>query len=162
MTDLHLLSGLDGDDFAGLAADLYEHRVVAQARRIAAARDDNAATAEHLRVLLRLARRPQPLGRCLSHGRSTVRSVCPEKALRVLSTVTGGDTMTNQNAFAFKPATKAAAKLRAALFGPSGSGKTFSSLAIAAGLGGDCGRHRHRARLCVASTPTASRSMCWI
>ena len=64
MTDLHLLSGLDGDDFAGLAADLYEHRVVAQARRIAAARDDNAATAEHLRVLLAwldgLSRSPVP------------------------------------------------------------------------------------------------------
>lgn len=36
----------------------------------------------------------------------------------------------------FKPATKARAKLRAALFGPSGGGKTFSALAIASGLGG--------------------------
>ncbi len=36
----------------------------------------------------------------------------------------------------FKKATKAAAKLRAAVFGPSGSGKTFSSLRIATGLGG--------------------------
>lgn len=40
------------------------------------------------------------------------------------------------NAFRFTPATKAAAKLRAALFGPSGSGKTFSALRIASGLGG--------------------------
>ena len=39
-------------------------------------------------------------------------------------------------AFIFAPATKSAAKLRAALFGPSGSGKTFSALAIASGLGG--------------------------
>ncbi|MBK1733641.1 AAA family ATPase, partial [Thiococcus pfennigii] len=50
--------------------------------------------------------------------------------------VTGGDTMTsNVHAFAFRAATKAAAKLRAALFGPSGSGKTYSALAIASGLG---------------------------
>lgn len=34
----------------------------------------------------------------------------------------------------FRRATKAAAKLRAALFGPSGAGKTFSSLRIATGL----------------------------
>jgi len=40
------------------------------------------------------------------------------------------------NAFQFRPATKEAAKLRAALFGPSGSGKTFSALRIANGLGG--------------------------
>lgn len=36
----------------------------------------------------------------------------------------------------FKRATKAAAKLRAAIFGPSGAGKTFTSLRIATGLGG--------------------------
>ena len=49
--------------------------------------------------------------------------------------------MSNQTdqAFAFAPATKRTAKLRAALFGPSGSGKTFSALAIAAGLVGDRG-----------------------
>ena len=34
----------------------------------------------------------------------------------------------------FKKATKAAAKLRAAVFGPSGAGKTFSGLRIATGL----------------------------
>jgi len=34
----------------------------------------------------------------------------------------------------FKKATKAAAKLRAAVFGPSGAGKTFTSLRIATGL----------------------------
>ncbi|MBK1633552.1 hypothetical protein CKO31_22960 [Thiohalocapsa halophila] len=45
--------------------------------------------------------------------------------------------MTNQApAFAFQPATKSTAKLRAALFGPSGSGKTFTALRIATGLGG--------------------------
>ena len=43
--------------------------------------------------------------------------------------------MSNQ-AFTFTKATKAQAKLRAALFGPSGSGKTFSALRIAAGFGG--------------------------
>ena len=44
--------------------------------------------------------------------------------------------MNNQaQAFAFRPATKSSAKLRAALFGPSGAGKTYSALAIAAGLG---------------------------
>lgn len=43
---------------------------------------------------------------------------------------------TATHAFQFKPATKASAKLRAALFGPSGSGKTFSALRIASGLGG--------------------------
>ena len=43
--------------------------------------------------------------------------------------------MTNE-AFSFRPATKAQAKLRAALFGPSGAGKTFSALRIASGLGG--------------------------
>lgn len=37
---------------------------------------------------------------------------------------------------AFKKATKAQAKLRAAIFGPSGAGKTFTSLRIAAGMGG--------------------------
>jgi len=37
---------------------------------------------------------------------------------------------------AFKKATKSQSKLRAAVFGPSGSGKTFTSLRIAAGLGG--------------------------
>lgn len=37
---------------------------------------------------------------------------------------------------AFKKATKSQAKLRAAIFGPSGAGKTFTSLRIAAGLGG--------------------------
>lgn len=36
----------------------------------------------------------------------------------------------------FKKATKAAAKLRAAIFGPSGAGKTFTSLRVAAGLAG--------------------------
>ena len=36
----------------------------------------------------------------------------------------------------FKRATKAAAKLRAAIFGPSGAGKTFTSLRVATGLGG--------------------------
>jgi hypothetical protein len=36
----------------------------------------------------------------------------------------------------FRKATKAAAKLRAAVFGPSGSGKTYTSLRIATGLGG--------------------------
>ena len=36
----------------------------------------------------------------------------------------------------FKKATKAAAKLRAAIFGPSGAGKTFTSLRVATGLGG--------------------------
>ena len=39
----------------------------------------------------------------------------------------------------FKKATKAAAKLRAAVFGPSGAGKTFSSLRMATGLGGPIG-----------------------
>lgn len=34
----------------------------------------------------------------------------------------------------FKKATKAAAKLRAAIFGPSGAGKTFTSLRVATGL----------------------------
>jgi hypothetical protein len=38
--------------------------------------------------------------------------------------------------FTFTKATKASAKLRAALFGPSGAGKTFTALRIAAGLGG--------------------------
>ncbi|MCF7991098.1 MAG: ATP-binding protein [Thiohalocapsa sp.] len=42
----------------------------------------------------------------------------------------------SKQSFAFSPATKAAAKLRAAIFGPSGAGKTFSALRIAAGLGG--------------------------
>lgn len=37
----------------------------------------------------------------------------------------------------FKKATKAQAKLRAAVFGPSGGGKTFSCLRIARGLAGD-------------------------
>jgi len=36
----------------------------------------------------------------------------------------------------FTPATKAQAKLRAALFGPSGSGKTYSALRMATGIGG--------------------------
>ncbi|MCX5671746.1 MAG: ATP-binding protein, partial [Planctomycetota bacterium] len=36
----------------------------------------------------------------------------------------------------FQPATKAQAKLRAALTGPSGSGKTMSALRIATGIGG--------------------------
>lgn len=36
----------------------------------------------------------------------------------------------------FKRATKAAAKLRAAVFGPSGAGKTFTTLGVAEGLGG--------------------------
>jgi len=36
----------------------------------------------------------------------------------------------------FSPATKAQAKLRAALFGPSGSGKTYSALRMATGIGG--------------------------
>lgn len=36
----------------------------------------------------------------------------------------------------FKRATKAAAKLRAAVFGPSGAGKTFTSLRVATGLAG--------------------------
>lgn len=36
----------------------------------------------------------------------------------------------------FKKATKAQAKLRAAIFGPSGAGKTFTSLRVAKGLGG--------------------------
>ena len=36
----------------------------------------------------------------------------------------------------FRKATKAAAKLRAAIFGPSGAGKTFTSLRVATGLGG--------------------------
>jgi len=36
----------------------------------------------------------------------------------------------------FQPATKAQAKLKAALFGPAGSGKTFSALRIATGIGG--------------------------
>lgn len=40
----------------------------------------------------------------------------------------------------FKRATKAAAKLRAAIFGPSGAGKTFTSLRVATGLAGDGGR----------------------
>jgi len=40
----------------------------------------------------------------------------------------------------FKKATKAAAKLRAAIFGPSGAGKTYTSLRVAAGLAGDGGR----------------------
>jgi hypothetical protein len=40
----------------------------------------------------------------------------------------------------FKKATKAQAKLRAAIFGPSGAGKTFTSLRVAAGLAGDAGR----------------------
>lgn len=36
----------------------------------------------------------------------------------------------------FKKATKAQAKLRAAIFGPSGAGKTLTSLRVATGLGG--------------------------
>jgi hypothetical protein len=36
----------------------------------------------------------------------------------------------------FKKATKAQAKLRAAIFGPSGAGKTYTSLRVATGLGG--------------------------
>lgn len=36
----------------------------------------------------------------------------------------------------FKRATKAQAKLRAAIFGPSGAGKTYTSLRVATGLGG--------------------------
>lgn len=36
----------------------------------------------------------------------------------------------------FERATKAKSKLRAAIFGPSGGGKTYSSLRIAAGMGG--------------------------
>jgi hypothetical protein len=36
----------------------------------------------------------------------------------------------------FTKATKAAAKLRAAIFGPSGAGKTFTSLRVASGLAG--------------------------
>jgi len=36
----------------------------------------------------------------------------------------------------FQAATKAQAKLRAALFGPSGAGKTFSALRMATGIGG--------------------------
>jgi hypothetical protein len=36
----------------------------------------------------------------------------------------------------FAKATKAAAKLRAAIFGPSGAGKTFTSLRVASGLAG--------------------------
>jgi hypothetical protein len=40
----------------------------------------------------------------------------------------------------FKKATKAQAKLRAAIFGPSGAGKTFTSLRVATGLAGDAGR----------------------
>lgn len=36
----------------------------------------------------------------------------------------------------FKKATKAAAKLRLALFGPSGAGKTYTALRVAKGLGG--------------------------
>ena len=40
----------------------------------------------------------------------------------------------------FKKATKAAAKLRAAIFGPSGAGKTFTSLRVATGLAGSGGR----------------------
>lgn len=43
--------------------------------------------------------------------------------------------MSNQP-FSFSKATKASAKLRAAVFGPSGSGKTMSALRIATGLGG--------------------------
>ncbi|OGB47751.1 MAG: hypothetical protein A3F76_08220 [Burkholderiales bacterium RIFCSPLOWO2_12_FULL_65_40] len=38
-------------------------------------------------------------------------------------------------ALAFKKATKAQAKLRAAIFGPSGAGKTFTALRIASGMG---------------------------
>lgn len=37
----------------------------------------------------------------------------------------------------FKKATKAQAKLRAAVFGPSGAGKTFTSLRVGRGLAGD-------------------------
>lgn len=40
----------------------------------------------------------------------------------------------------FKKATKAQAKLRAAIFGPSGAGKTFTSLRVATGLAGAGGR----------------------
>lgn len=40
----------------------------------------------------------------------------------------------------FKKATKAQAKLRAAVFGPSGAGKTFTSLRVATGLAGAGGR----------------------
>lgn len=36
----------------------------------------------------------------------------------------------------FRKATKAQAKLRAAIFGPSGAGKTFTSLRVATGMGG--------------------------
>jgi hypothetical protein len=39
----------------------------------------------------------------------------------------------------FQKATKAAAKLRAAIFGPSGAGKTYTSLRMAKGLGGRIG-----------------------
>lgn len=38
--------------------------------------------------------------------------------------------------FAFTPATKKQAKLRAAVFGPSGAGKTFTCLRVATGMGG--------------------------
>jgi len=41
-----------------------------------------------------------------------------------------------EKAMGFKKATKAQAKLRAAVFGPSGAGKTFTSLRVARGLGG--------------------------
>lgn len=41
--------------------------------------------------------------------------------------------------FQIKKATKSAAKLRLAAFGPSGAGKTYTSLRIAAGLGGRIG-----------------------
>ena len=40
----------------------------------------------------------------------------------------------------FKKATKAQAKLRAAIFGPSGAGKTFTSLRVATGLAGEGGQ----------------------
>jgi len=49
----------------------------------------------------------------------------------------------------FTPATKAQAKLRAALFGPSGSGKTYSALRMATGIGG---------RVAVIDTERASAS----
>ena len=44
---------VDGDDALGLLLDAYECDLVAEARLIAAADDDAAASCEHLRVLLR-------------------------------------------------------------------------------------------------------------
>jgi hypothetical protein len=43
---------VDGDDALGLLLDLYEQELIGEARVIVQADEDDAATCEHLRVLL--------------------------------------------------------------------------------------------------------------